>query len=102
MQQENSIIEKGPLIVEKQYFTYAEGPDKMVLESGAKLGPVTIAYETLGTLSPDRDNVILIAHAFQVIHMWLGFTQKIHNGQNQGGGTQLSVPVKVSIRINTL
>lgn len=36
----------------------------MVLESGAELGPVTIAYETYGTLSPAGDNAILVAHAF--------------------------------------
>jgi len=52
------------LLVEKQYFTFAEPPEKMVLESGARLGPVTIAYETYGTLSPARDNAILVAHAF--------------------------------------
>lgn len=51
-------------VVEKQFFTFAEPPNKMVLESGAELGPVTIAYETCGTLSPQRDNVVLIAHAF--------------------------------------
>ncbi len=53
-----------PMIVEKQYFTFAEPPHELVLESGAKLGPVTIAYETYGTLSPAKDNVVLIAHAF--------------------------------------
>ena len=36
----------------------------MILESGATLGPVTIAYETYGKLSPKKDNAILIAHAF--------------------------------------
>lgn len=51
-------------IVEKQYFTYAEPPDKLVLESGAELGPVTIAYETYGTLNATKDNAILVAHAF--------------------------------------
>lgn len=61
----NSIItEKEPLIVEKKFFTFASGEDKMVLESGARLGPVTIAYETCGTLSPEKDNAILVAHAF--------------------------------------
>jgi len=53
-----------PLRVEKQYFTFAEPPDKMTLESGARLGPVTIAYETLGKLTPARDNAVLITHAF--------------------------------------
>ena len=50
-------------IVEKKFFTFAEPPDEMVLESGARLGPVTLAYETCGTLNAEKDNVILILHA---------------------------------------
>src|SRR5246500_3770281 len=34
------------------------------LQSGAVLGEVTIAYWTLGTLSPERDNVVLVVHGF--------------------------------------
>lgn len=33
------------------------------LDSGATLAPVTLAYETYGTLSPARDNAILLLHA---------------------------------------
>ena len=33
------------------------------LESGREFGPVTVAYETYGRLSPAKDNVILIPHA---------------------------------------
>ncbi|MGC8906435.1 MAG: homoserine O-acetyltransferase MetX [Desulfomonilaceae bacterium] len=33
------------------------------LESGIFLGPLTVAYETYGELSPDKDNVVLILHA---------------------------------------
>ncbi|MDH3543335.1 MAG: homoserine O-acetyltransferase, partial [Desulfobulbaceae bacterium] len=50
-------------LVEKKYFTFAEPPEAMILESNARLGPITIAYETLGTLNEDRSNVILILHA---------------------------------------
>ena len=50
-------------LVEKKYFTFAEPPDSMVLESNARLGPITIAYETLGTLNEDRSNVVLVLHA---------------------------------------
>ncbi len=50
-------------IVEKKFFTFAENPELLSLESGTQIGPVTIAYETCGTLSPDKDNVILVLHA---------------------------------------
>ncbi len=50
-------------IVETKYFTFAEPPDELVLESGKKLGPITLAYETYGTLNENRDNAVLILHA---------------------------------------
>ena len=50
-------------LVEKKHFTFAEPPYSMILESNARLGPITIAYETLGTLNEDKSNVILILHA---------------------------------------
>lgn len=51
-------------LVEKKFFTFAEPPGEITLENGARLGPVTIAYETWGTLSEQRDNTILVTHAF--------------------------------------
>ncbi len=50
-------------IVEKKFFTFAEPPHEMQLENGAKLGPITLAYETCGTLNSDKSNVVLILHA---------------------------------------
>ena len=50
-------------LVQKQFFTFAEPPHELVLESGERLGPVTLAYETLGTLAPDKGNAILVLHA---------------------------------------
>ena len=50
-------------IVEKQFFTFAEPPDRMKLESGAGISPLTIAYETCGTLNKDKNNTILVLHA---------------------------------------
>lgn len=35
----------------------------LALESGATLRDVTVAYETWGTLSPRRDNAVLVQHA---------------------------------------
>src|SRR5256885_7773259 len=40
-----------------------ELPDPLRLDSGKTLVPVRIAYETYGTLSPARDNAILVCHA---------------------------------------
>ncbi|MFP3982562.1 MAG: homoserine O-acetyltransferase [Desulfurivibrionaceae bacterium] len=50
-------------LVEKKFFRFAEPPEKMVLESGARLGPITVAYETYGELNEDKSNVVLVAHA---------------------------------------
>ncbi|MEE8325175.1 MAG: hypothetical protein V3R31_05920, partial [Candidatus Humimicrobiaceae bacterium] len=50
-------------LVKTKYFNFAEPPDHLVLESGAKLGPITLAYETYGTLSALKDNAVLILHA---------------------------------------
>jgi len=50
-------------LVEKKHFTFAEPPHELALESDAKLGPVTLAYETCGDLSPAGDNAILVLHA---------------------------------------
>ena len=38
-------------------------PTPLTLDCGRTLHPVRIAYETYGTLSPARDNVILVCHA---------------------------------------
>ena len=38
-------------IVEKRFVTFAEPPGEMPLESGASLGPITLAYETYGRLN---------------------------------------------------
>ncbi|MCD4669442.1 MAG: homoserine O-acetyltransferase, partial [Actinomycetia bacterium] len=51
----------GP--VKTKYFTFAGPPDHLILESGAKLGPVTLAYETYGTLNARKDNAVLVLHA---------------------------------------
>jgi homoserine O-acetyltransferase/O-succinyltransferase len=52
--------EKNLGIVETQHHTFA-GP--LQLESGETLGPVTLAYETYGTLNRDKSNAVLILHA---------------------------------------
>lgn len=55
--------ETARLIVRRQFYTFAEPPNQMVLDSGARLGPITLAYETIGQLNADRSNAVLILHA---------------------------------------
>ena len=43
--------------------TFAHPPDELVLESGGRLGPLTIAYETYGTLNREKSNAVLALHA---------------------------------------
>jgi homoserine O-acetyltransferase len=45
---------------ETKLFTF-EGP--LTLESGEKLGPVTLAYETYGRLDRGKNNAVLVLHA---------------------------------------
>ena len=42
---------------------YLHLPKPLALDCGRELYPIRIAYETYGTLSPARDNVILVCHA---------------------------------------
>jgi homoserine O-acetyltransferase/O-succinyltransferase len=50
-------------LVATQSMIVAEPPETLRLECGRDLGPITVAYETYGTLSPRKDNAILILHA---------------------------------------
>ena len=50
-------------IVETQYYTFAEPPHELKLKSGVSLGPITIAYETYGTLNKDKSNAIMVFHS---------------------------------------
>jgi homoserine O-acetyltransferase len=50
-------------IVETKHWRFAEPPNELELRCGARLGPIDVAYETFGALTPQRDNAILICHA---------------------------------------
>jgi len=50
-------------MVEKKLHSIAEPPHEMVLECGERLGPITLAYETYGTLNSKKTNAVLILHA---------------------------------------
>ncbi len=49
-----------PLVSALQYHTL---PRPLPLWRGGALSSVTVAYETWGTLSPTRDNVVFVLHA---------------------------------------
>ena len=53
----------GPGSVGTVETQYLDLPEPVRLDCGRKLNPVRVAYETYGTLSPRRDNVILVCHA---------------------------------------
>ncbi len=50
-------------IVQTQFATLFDPPFALTLESGIRLGPITVAYETYGELSPEKDNAIFVCHA---------------------------------------
>lgn len=68
-------------LVRTQYVTFAEPPHELQLESGQKLGPVTIAYETYGSLNAGRSNAVLVTHAFSGDAHAAGF----HEGDTKPG-----------------
>jgi homoserine O-acetyltransferase len=78
---EQSTDQAGVGIVETKYFTFAFPPDTFLLESGDRLGPITIAYETYGSLNRDKSNAILICHAFSGDAHAAGF----HQGDDNPG-----------------
>ena len=49
-------------LVEKRFFGFGSADAPFVLENRQTLSRVEVAYETYGTLSPRRDNVILVLH----------------------------------------
>jgi homoserine O-acetyltransferase len=60
--------ERSVGVVETQYVTLFEPPGELRLARGAalgpaRLGPITVAYETYGQLTPERDNAIFVCHA---------------------------------------
>ena len=62
-------------------YTFAEPPDELKLESGQSLGPITLAYETYGTLNKEKSNVILVEHALSGDAHAAGF----HEGDKDPG-----------------
>ncbi len=46
----------------KKYLTFAKNKD-FLLQSGKSFGPITLCFETYGTLNQDKSNCIFITHA---------------------------------------
>ena len=65
-------------IVQTQFATVA---DELVLESGEKLGPITLAYETYGELNAQRSNAVLLCHALSGDAHVAGY----HKGERKPG-----------------
>jgi homoserine O-acetyltransferase len=49
--------------IETKTFSFAYSPAELILESGEKFGPITLAYETWGILNAQKSNAILVLHA---------------------------------------
>jgi homoserine O-acetyltransferase len=77
----DSETNQGVDLVQTKYFHFALPPDEFTLESGEKLGPITVAYETYGTLNDQRSNAILILHALSGDAHAAGF----HKGDEKPG-----------------
>jgi homoserine O-acetyltransferase/O-succinyltransferase len=68
-------------VVETKYIHFASPSNELILESGEKLGPVTVAYETYGKLNGQKSNAILILHALSGDAHAAGF----HKGDEKPG-----------------
>lgn len=68
-------------IVETQYYRFENPTKELTLESGEKLGPITLAYETYGKLNQQKSNAILVLHALSGDAHAAGF----HKGDKHPG-----------------
>ena len=59
----SSAVGPGVGLVQTRYVALFSAERPLVLANGTKLGPIRVAYETYGELSPARDNAIFVCHA---------------------------------------
>jgi homoserine O-acetyltransferase/O-succinyltransferase len=65
--------------------SYLDLPNPVRLDCGRELHPVRVAYETYGTLSPQRDNVILVCHALSGDAHAAGFSKEAADQSTRDG-----------------
>ena len=66
---------------------YLDIQEPLELESGAKIGPLRIAYETYGWLNKDRSNAILVCHPLSGDAHAAGF----HDGESRPGWWDIAI-----------
>jgi homoserine O-acetyltransferase len=64
---------------------YLDLPNPVRLDCGQELQSVRVAYETYGTLSPRRDNVILVCHALSGDAHAAGFSEEAARQSTRDG-----------------
>jgi len=64
---------------------YLDLPDPVRLDCGRDLHPVRVAYETYGTLSPQRDNAIMVCHALSGDAHAAGYSQAAASRSTRDG-----------------
>ena len=64
---------------------YLDLPRPVRLDCGMELHPIRVAYETYGTLAPERDNVILVCHALSGDAHAAGFSSEAAEASTRDG-----------------
>ncbi len=72
-------VHAKPMIATPQAMHFA---DALQLQSGSQVRDYTLAYETYGTLNPDRSNAVLVCHALNASHHVAG----VYEGQAKSEG----------------
>ena len=63
--------------VELKFVTFDGSEHVLHVEGGGSLSPLTVAYETYGELSPERENAILVFHALTASQHAAGHTPDV-------------------------
>ena len=56
-------VEASVGVVQRQTVRLFDAPNLLQMKCGTQFGPVDVAYETYGELTPERDNAIFVCHA---------------------------------------